>query len=30
MPEDVAQAAREKGLFVLERKGELMEAETRA
>jgi hypothetical protein len=28
VPEDVAQAAREKGLFVLKRKGELMEAET--
>jgi hypothetical protein len=30
MPEDVAQAAREKGLFVLKRKGDLVEAETQS
>jgi hypothetical protein len=30
VPEDVAQAARDKGLFVLKRKGELMEAETQS
>jgi hypothetical protein len=30
MPEDVAQAARDKGLFVLKRKGDLVEAETQS